>query len=843
MADESWFGDLIRDIPTRTTVERLIEEHTHRDEALTLNLAGTPFPGVPGPGGRPEITADYWISEEEVDRYGAIQVRSLPPGTSQTNPFVMAWPSSRVNIRMVFFLRGNGWLRIMTTEALLGRGRTFANRNRTVLMANGAGTQGQFNSLTVLATDPARLSSIPFRPDIDDAVGNATTDQRGLGEVATGTEVQDGVSATDAGVPLFVTAGTLKAELDRRIGVPAIPDPPTISSVTSSAFSVEVEDDAVANKWRMRWREGTSGSWTNVAEQTSRNFRVTGRRSGTAHQVEVAAGNATGWSNYSDPATATTTAVVPTTPGRPSISLITASSFRATAPSGGGATKWRAQWRVGSSGGWTDVAEQTSRFFDVSGLSARTTHQVRVAAGNAAGWSSYGPAAQVTTTSGLPGRPSAPTISNRTSSGFRVTAAAGGSGITQYRAQYRQGTSGGWTALAAQTGRIWNVTGRPASTSHQVQVAVRNAVGWSPWSSSATATTTAAPPGRPSTPSSLTLTPSRTSVRGTIAAVSGSGVWYEWARSSSGPWTRIAGSGRSFTVTGLSPNTRITLYGRARNSTGPSGSVSASTRTTVPPPASAPVVTWTVTTSTITYNLSSVLYAETYERQGRVSTTWISMGSSRRFVIGNLAPGTSGTLRFRARNSAGAGPASAYITATTAQVFRLSLRTVSAVEIALSDSGAPAGAARFQDRYRAASGSYTSWRTSFQDIRGLAPSTRYTVQRRALSSGGAVLATATASITTPSVPTPTIHTLNVRPGSVAGAYWVSWSMTAQDFIYGIENRHRSGSGAWSAWRNTGRNGLAGAGVGRFTVEARCFIRSAGARLFRSSVVSRSRNVP
>ena len=660
MPGENWFGDLVGEGVT-SAIRDLVEEHVHREEALTLHLAGEPFPGVVPTGLDPAKAPDFIITEEMVDRYGAIQIRTIPQGTSQTNPYVIRWPSTRVNIQMVIFFRGQGWLRIMTAEALQGRGRAFANRNRTVLMANGAGTEGQFNSLILLATDPQRLSSIPLRPDIDDAVGNATTDMRGLGEVATTAEVEAGEDADVGDPPRFVTPAALAAELGRRIGVPPVPDAPTFSNVSSTAFTATASSVALVTKWRARWRAGSSGSWTLVPEQATRGFRITGRSSGTTYQVQVAQGNAQGWSPYGATGEVTTVAVVPSTPGRPAISLVTASSFRATAASGGGATKWRAQWRVGSSGNWTDIPEQTSRFFDVSGLARNTRHTVRYAAGNSAGWSAYGPAATVTTTSGLPARPSAPTISNRSGSGFRVTAAAGGSGITQYRAQYRVGTSGGWTALAAQSGRVWNVTGRSANTSHQVQVAVRNSVGWSPWSLSATARTSAPPPSPPATPASLTLTPSQTSVAGTIAAVSGTGITYEWKRSTQSRYTPISGGGRTFTDTGLTPNSAYTYNCLARNAAGPSGVRTASTRTTLPAPSTAPVVSATGLTRAVRFSWPSVRWAQWYERQGRVSTRWVNSGSGRTFTA-TVAAGAEATLRFRARNSTAPGPASGYVT-------------------------------------------------------------------------------------------------------------------------------------------------------------------------------------
>ena len=89
---------------------------------------------------------------------------------------------------------------------------------------------------------------------------------------------------------------------------------------------------------------------------------------------------------------------------------------------------------------------------------------------------------------GAPGAPAAPSVSAASSSSLTVIWSApddGGSAITDYDVQYREGTSGSWSDGGHNgTATTATLTGLSVSTSYQVQVRATNADGAGSWSDS-----------------------------------------------------------------------------------------------------------------------------------------------------------------------------------------------------------------------------------------------------------------------------------------------------------------------------------------------------------------------
>ena len=88
----------------------------------------------------------------------------------------------------------------------------------------------------------------------------------------------------------------------------------------------------------------------------------------------------------------------------------------------------------------------------------------------------------------VPGAPAAPSVSAASSSSLTVMWSApddGGSAITDYDVQYREGTSGDWSDGGHNgTATTATLTGLSVSTSYQVQVRATNAEGTGAWSDS-----------------------------------------------------------------------------------------------------------------------------------------------------------------------------------------------------------------------------------------------------------------------------------------------------------------------------------------------------------------------
>ena len=133
----------------------------------------------------------------------------------------------------------------------------------------------------------------------------------------------------------------------------------------------------------------------------------------------------------------------------------------------------------------------------ITGLMASTLYQVQVRATNDEGdsaWSASG-SGTTGTTATAPVAPAAPTVAAVTGSSTSlavswIAPADGGSAITTYDVQYRQGTSGDFTNGPQDvTGTSATITDLFENTLYQVQVRATNTVGDSGWSASGSGTT------------------------------------------------------------------------------------------------------------------------------------------------------------------------------------------------------------------------------------------------------------------------------------------------------------------------------------------------------------------
>ena len=128
---------------------------------------------------------------------------------------------------------------------------------------------------------------------------------------------------------------------------------------------------------------------------------------------------------------------------------------------------------------------------DIGRVGAGATEVQTISAGDVVIW----------TAAGVPSRPAAPTLSSRTTTSLSVAWVApnnNGATITDYDVQYREGTSGAFSAWPhTGTSRTATITGLDPNTAYQVQVRAQNSVGESSWSSSLTATTASIPDLRP----------------------------------------------------------------------------------------------------------------------------------------------------------------------------------------------------------------------------------------------------------------------------------------------------------------------------------------------------------
>ena len=344
------------------------------------------------------------------------------------------------------------------------------------------------------------------------AAGAATTSDTGhtIGALTDGTRHWVRVAARNA-------AGD-GAWSTTRSAVPSTrPDRPTIDSLTVGDRRLRVDwtqghnGGSAVTGFDVRYRTSDTGNGAGTWQMWPHNSNATAATittlvNGQPYDVEVAATNINGTGAWSATASATP-ATAPDAPAVTSVAAGTANDLgsgeirvRWTAPAddgGSAVTGYEVQYRPGGSGsaGWqTWPHTGTSTTAVIDGLTNGRSHDVRVAATNAAGtgaWSATNSATPSTV-------PDAPTIS-LTASDHSITAAwqapaTGGSPITGYELQWTTTEPQGQTfaatgqATAAADASDHTIDGLTNDIDHWVRLSAANINGNSAWSATGSAT-------------------------------------------------------------------------------------------------------------------------------------------------------------------------------------------------------------------------------------------------------------------------------------------------------------------------------------------------------------------
>ena len=265
---------------------------------------------------------------------------------------------------------------------------------------------------------------------------------------------------------------------------PDRPAAPSVSSVAGNTTSLEVNWTAPSNTgpdiddYDLRYREGTSGSWTAGPQNVSgTSATISGLTESTSYQVQVLARNAEGDSPWSLPGSGQTGALgapdVPhsldATPGNRQVML-------SWVQPSGGAEVTDYEYEQDLSGTWISTGG-TATSHTVTGLTNGQTYTFRVRAVNSAGASAASTASASVTPATVPG---APTNLGATGGDQEVEliwtapASNGGQPITGY--EYEQGGSGTWISTGG-TATSHTVTGLNNGQTYTFRVRAVNALG------------------------------------------------------------------------------------------------------------------------------------------------------------------------------------------------------------------------------------------------------------------------------------------------------------------------------------------------------------------------------
>src|SRR6058998_2540166 len=325
------------------------------------------------------------------------------------------------------------------------------------------------------------------------------------------------------------------------IAAPSLPTGVTATAASSSqvglTWTAPADNGGSAITGYKIERSTDGGStWTTLVANTgstATTYSDTGLAHGTTYTYRVSAINSIGTSSSSSITSATTLAVVPSSPTGLAAASVSSSqnglTWTAPADNGGSAiTGYKIERSTDGGTTWSALVANTgstATTYSDTGLTHTTTYTYRISALNSVGPSSTSNSASATTLAVAPTSPSAPTAAPVSSSQINLSWTApadnGGSAITGYKIE--RSTDGGstWTTLVANTASpatAYSDTGLTHTTTYTYRVSAINSVGTGSPSSSASATTLAVAPSSPTGLAAATVSSSQINLSWTAPA-------------------------------------------------------------------------------------------------------------------------------------------------------------------------------------------------------------------------------------------------------------------------------------------------------------------------------------
>ena len=360
--------------------------------------------------------------------------------------------------------------------------------------------------------------------------------------------------------PPSITGGSALAQ------TATTPEITSFSADTANQVSLTWSAVTDADNYQV-WRWESAENWVELdGSFEGTTYTDTTVTAGKTYYYQVSADGGSTWSNR-----------VSATVGAYDASTLAAPTATSTAVSLSwgavtGATSYEL-WRYENS--WIQVGGAlTATTYSDSSVEIGKTYYYQVMAKGPLGdgaWSNRVSATVPSTTPGMPLNLNAAAGDAQVVLTWNVPATDGGSALTgyQYRYQMAGGSWSSWMATSPALSRTATVTGLTNETAHNFEVQAMNTNGASP-SATASATPMSTPPGIPSGLGTTSTGPTEITLSWTAAA--GAASYQLQRRTNGGSWgsPMDAGSGTTYTDSGLTPSTTYDYEVRAVNPAGES---------------------------------------------------------------------------------------------------------------------------------------------------------------------------------------------------------------------------------------------------------------------------------
>ncbi|HOQ39694.1 MAG TPA: fibronectin type III domain-containing protein [Fervidobacterium sp.] len=272
-----------------------------------------------------------------------------------------------------------------------------------------------------------------------------------------------------------------------KLNPPQKPTDLTATAVSSSEIQLEWKDNSMDETgFKIERKLHSSGSWKEIAQPSANTttYKDTNLDSNTTYDYRIRAYNNYGDSDYSNVASATTSAAIPQAPTNLAATALSSTQIKlAWQDNSTNETGFKIERKTGS-GTWTETAEASANAttYTETGLDSDTTYYYRIRAYNDYGDSDYSNVASATTSVAIPQAPTNLAATVLSSTQIKLTWQDNSTNETGFKIERKTGSSGSWNVVKQLSFNTTEYTdeGLTPETTYCYRVVTYNDAGNSP---------------------------------------------------------------------------------------------------------------------------------------------------------------------------------------------------------------------------------------------------------------------------------------------------------------------------------------------------------------------------